>query len=215
LPPVSRYHFHKLWTAKSLINDISTKVALFHGRVLWASHYKQPKKTAKEPPSRPRVAAGGTLIPPPPPPFPPLSPSPAAARGRGRSKPSRCRRRRGLLVPSRARNGAGCLLHGVGMVRPPGTMARQLSGVSRGDLERWLRGGRRGGWEARRRQRRSWRRPEAAARPALCGSLVASPRLDSRAWSGATLGSSEPEVAPLDPFAGSRPAVWGLLVRHE
>jgi hypothetical protein len=54
-------------------------------------------------------------------------------------------------------------------------------GASRGDLERWLRGGRRGGWEARRRQRRSWRRPEAAARPALRGSLVASPRLDSHA----------------------------------
>jgi hypothetical protein len=88
-------------------------------------------------------------------------------------------------------------------------------GASRGDLERWLRGGRRGGWEARRRQRRSWRRPEAAAWPALRGSLVASPRLDSRAWSGTTLGSSDPEVAPLDPFAGSCPAVWGLLVRHE
>jgi hypothetical protein len=54
-------------------------------------------------------------------------------------------------------------------------------GASRGHLERWLSGGRRGGWEARRRQRRSWRRPEAAARPALRGSLIASPRLDSRA----------------------------------
>jgi hypothetical protein len=50
-------------------------------------------------------------------------------------------------------------------------------GVSRGDLERWLRGRRRGGWEVRRRERRS----EAAVWPALCGSLIASPRLDSRA----------------------------------
>jgi hypothetical protein len=40
-------------------------------------------------------------------------------------------------------------------------------------------------------------------RPALRGSLIASPMLDSRAWSGATLGSSEPEVAPFDPFAGA------------
>jgi hypothetical protein len=79
--------------------------------------------------SRPRVAAGGTLIPPLPLPSPPLSPPPVAARGRGQSKPGRCRRRRGLLVPSHARDGAGCLLHGVGMVRPPGTMGRQLSGV--------------------------------------------------------------------------------------
>jgi hypothetical protein len=52
-------------------------------------------------------------------------------------------------------------------------------GASRCDLEWWLHGGRRGGWEAQRRQRRSWRRPEAAAQPALHGSLVASPRLDS------------------------------------
>jgi hypothetical protein len=32
--------FHTLWTPKSLINDIITKVVQFHGRVLWASHYK-------------------------------------------------------------------------------------------------------------------------------------------------------------------------------
>jgi hypothetical protein len=79
-------------------------------------------------PSRPRVVAGGTLIPPPPP-SPPFSPPPATARGRGRSKPGRCRRRQSLLVPSHARNSAGGLLHGVGVVRPPGTMARLLSGV--------------------------------------------------------------------------------------
>jgi hypothetical protein len=48
----------------------------------------------------------------------------------------RCRRQRGLLVPSRARDGAGCLLHRVGMVRPPGTMARLLSGVRRREPRR-------------------------------------------------------------------------------
>jgi hypothetical protein len=71
-------------------------------------------------------------------PSPPLSPPPAAARGRGRSQPGRYWRRRGLLVPSRGRDGAGCLLHGVGVVRPPGTMARLLTGVRR--CEPWRSG---------------------------------------------------------------------------
>jgi hypothetical protein len=34
---------------------------------------------------------------------------------------------------SRSRDGAGCLLHGVGVVRPPGTMARLLFDVRRHD----------------------------------------------------------------------------------
>jgi hypothetical protein len=85
--------------------------------------------SARQLPLAPAWRLGGTLIPPPPLPFPPLSPPPAATRGRGQSKPGRCRQRRGLLVPSRVRDGAGCLLHGVGVVRPPGTMARPLSGV--------------------------------------------------------------------------------------
>jgi hypothetical protein len=47
------------------------------------------------------------------------------------------------------------------------------------------------------------------------GGGVASPRLDLRARSGATSGSSRLEVGPLVPFVGSRQAVWGLLDRHE
>jgi hypothetical protein len=88
------------------------------------------------PPLAPAWRQGETLIPPLPPPSTPLSPPPAVARGRGRTKPGRCRRRRGLLVPSHARDGAGCLLHGVGMVRPPGTMARQLSSLRRREPQR-------------------------------------------------------------------------------
>jgi hypothetical protein len=86
--------------------------------------------------SHPRVAAGGNPNSTAATPSPPLSPPPAATRGRGRSKPGCCRRRRGLLVPSRVRDGAGCLLHGVGMVRPPGTMAWLLSGVRRREPRR-------------------------------------------------------------------------------
>jgi hypothetical protein len=80
---------------------------------------------------------GGTLIPPPSSPSAPLSPPSTATRGRSRSKPGHCWRRRGLLVPSHARDGAGCLLHGVGMVRPPGTMTQQLSGVRRREPRRF------------------------------------------------------------------------------
>jgi hypothetical protein len=94
----------------------------------------------------------------------PLSAPLAAARGRGRAKPGRCRQRRGLLVPSRARDNAGCLLHGVGMVRPPGTMARLLFGVAVGKHG----GGREGRGEGR------WRRrglPFTAASLHLLGSI--------------------------------------------
>jgi hypothetical protein len=128
-------------------------------------------------------------------------------------KARRCQRRRGWSpsVLGTARVVSFMARAWCGRGAPWRGCSPACGGASRGNLKRWLRGG----WEARRRQRRSWRSPEAAAWPALRGSLIASPRLDSKAWSGATLGSSEPEVAPLDPFAGSQPTVWGLLVRHE
>jgi hypothetical protein len=81
--------------------------------------------------SRPHVAARGNPNSSTTAPFPPLSPPPTAAWGCGRANPGRCRWRQGQLVPSHARDGAGCLLHGVGVVRPPGTMARLLSDVQR------------------------------------------------------------------------------------
>jgi hypothetical protein len=100
-------------------------------------------------PLSPRVETGGNPNSAIAAPSPPLSPPPASARGRDRANPGRCWRRRGLLVLSRARCSACCHLHGVGVVRPPDTMARLLSGV----WQRWSGGcvadgvavGRRGG----------------------------------------------------------------------
>jgi hypothetical protein len=140
----------------------------------------QPR--AHSPPA-PVWRQGGTLIPPPPPPhlsllLPPppegaASQSLAVVGGGGDSWSPRVL---GMARVVSFMAWAWCDRRAPWRGRSPA-----CGGASRGDLERWLRGGRRGGWEARRRKRRSWRRPEAAAWPALRGSLAVSPRLDSRA----------------------------------